>query len=167
MAKAMGIDFCQEGCFGPWDLNALLSQTLVHCWLPEATCENCLHRAEASSFLSPVSLSSVCHSFMVCVSPASSPFLLYLLWFRLTLPISRTTWMPSESHLLLLSSPLLNYEALSVLGNQHCALGSSHHVTGIDTQDDTYWLSSYLSDLSFILGQSHLPKTEILYGDRT
>ena len=115
-------------------------------------------RAESSSFLSPVSLSNVYHSFMVCISPAFSPFLLYLLWFRLTLSISRTTWMPSKSHLLLLSSPLLNYEALSVLVNQHHALGSSHHVTGIATQDDTYWLCL----LTFLIYHSYLARVTFL-----
>lgn len=110
-------------------------------------------RAESSSFLS-----LVYHSFMVCISPAVSPFLLYLLWFRLTLSISRTTWMPSKSHLLPLSSTLLNYEALSVLGNQRCALGSSHHVTGIDTQDDTYWLCL----LTFLIYHSYFARVTFL-----
>lgn len=44
-------------------------------------------------------------------------------------------------HLLPLLSPLLNYEDLSTLVNpQHHALGSPHHVNGVCTQDDTYWL---------------------------
>lgn len=149
--------------FSPWELISAKKNSLVcatHLSAPKCllipdsyipdrlrqpvgiACRWC-SRAESSSPLPLISFSKVYHSLLVCISSASPPLLLHLLWFRLTLSISRTPWMSSKSqvHLLPLLSPLLNYEDLSTLVNpQHHALGSPHHVNGVCTQDDTYWL---------------------------
>ena len=122
-------------------LSVLLSQTLVHFWLLGAIYGNCLTlcftapSASLAQGLSQPHSVHLIHLLSYCTCSGSS-------WY---FPYPGLPGHPLKvkgdkcaEHLLLLPTPLLNYKVHSCLGESDYALGSSHHVTGIGTQDDTY-----------------------------